>query len=85
MDIIHGEEDMLPRVSSVKAEPDYTLIITFKNGERKKYDAKPLLNVPMYRNLAKVFLSARVECGTVVWPGDMDISPDTLYLKGFKV
>ena len=76
---------MLPRVSSVKVEPDYTLIITFKNGERKKYDAKQLLNVPMYRNLAKVFLSARVEFGAVVWPGDMDISPDTLYLEGFKI
>ena len=85
MDIIHGEEDVLPRVSSVKVEPDYTLIITFKNGERKKYDAKQLLNVPMYRNLAKVFLSARVEFGAVVWPGDMDISPDTLYLEGFKI
>ena len=63
MDIIHGEEDMLPRVSSVKAEPDYTLIITFKNGERKKYDAKPLLNVPMYRNLAKVFCQQELNMG----------------------
>ena len=85
MDIIHGEEDMLPRVSSVKAESDYTLIITFKNGERKKYDAKPLLNLPMYKNLAKVFSSARVEFGTVVWSGDMDISPDTLYLRSIKL
>ncbi|MBQ9904298.1 MAG: DUF2442 domain-containing protein [Synergistaceae bacterium] len=82
MEIIHGEEEMLPRVSGVETDSDYNLVVTFRNGERKIYDAKPLLQLPMYKNLAKVFRSARVEYGTVVWPGDIDISPDTLYLKG---
>ena len=85
MDIIHGTEEMLPRVSSVEADDDYCLILTFSNGELRKYDAKPLLNLPMYKGLAKVFSSARTEYGTVVWPGDMDISPDTLYLKGIPL
>lgn len=85
MDIIHGKEDMLPRVALVETADDYILIATFKNGERRKYDTKPLLSLPMYKNLAKVFTSARVEYGTVTWPGDMDISPDTLYLKGIPV
>jgi len=82
VEIIHGEEEMLPRVSGVETDSDYNLVVTFRNGERKIYDAKPLLQLPMYKNLAKVFRSARVEYGTVVWPGDIDISPDTLYLKG---
>ena len=82
MEIIHGEEEMLPRVSGVETDSDYNLVVTFRNGERKIYDAKPLLQLPMYKNLAKVFRSARVEYGTVVWPGDIDISPDTLYMKG---
>ena len=82
MDIIHGTEEMLPRVLSVETTEDFCLIITFKNGERRKYDAKPLLSLPMYNYLEKVFSFARVEYGTVVWPGDIDISPDTLYLKG---
>ncbi len=82
MDVIHGTEEMLPRVSYVETAEDYNLVVTFRNGERKMYNAKPLLNLPMYKNLAKVFSSARVEYGTVVWPGDIDISPDTLYLKG---
>lgn len=85
MEIIHGKEAMFPRVSFVEAAEDYNLVITFKNGERRKYDAKPLLNVPMYKKLPKVFTSARVECGTVVWPGDIDISPDTLYLKSIPL
>lgn len=83
--MLYGKEKMLPRVLSVQACENYSLIVTFKNGERKKYDAKNLLNLPMYKNLKKVFSLARVECGTVVWPGDMDISPDTLYLKGVKI
>ena len=85
MDIIHGEENMLPRVSSVQAEPDYVLNNNFHNGKRKKYDAKPLLNISVCKNLAKVFSSARVEFGTLVWSGDMDISPDTLYLRSIKI
>lgn len=85
MEIIHGEEEMLPRVSGVETDSDYNLVVTFRNGERKIYDAKPLLQLPMYKNLAKVFRSARVEYGTVVWPGDIDISPDTLYLKGTAI
>lgn len=76
---------MLPRVSAVEIMPEYKLLITFKNNEQKIYDAKQLLNIPVYKNLEKVFSSARVECGTVVWPGDMDISPETLYLKSIAI
>ena len=83
--MLYGKEEMLPRVSSVEAQSDYNLIVTFKNGERKSYSVKPLLNLPMYKNLAKVFMAARVEYGTVVWPGDLDISPDTLYLQGIMI
>lgn len=83
--MLHGKEKMLPRVSSVEARNDYSLIITFKNGERKLYDAKHLLELPMYKNLAKVFMSAKVDYGTVVWDGELDISPDTLYLHGTTI
>ena len=83
--MICGKEKLLPRVKSVEARSDYTLLITFQNGERKEYDVKPLLQYPMYRNLEKVFPAATVQFGTVVWPGDLDISPDTLYLNGKSV
>ena len=83
--MIHGKEEMLPRVSSVEARPDYSLVLTFRNGERRLYDAKSLLKLPMYKNLAKVFMLARIEYGTVIWPGDLDISPDTLYLNSTAI
>ena len=61
------------------------MLLTFQNGEQKVYDVKPLLQIPMYRGLEKVFPAAAVQFGTVVWPGDLDISPDTLYLQGKAV
>jgi hypothetical protein len=32
---------MNPRVKAVKANPDYTLTLTFTNGEIKVFDVKP--------------------------------------------
>ncbi len=81
MDYITSKEQLLPRLAAVEACPGYQLLLTFKNGERKRYDASPLLSLPAYKGLADVFSAVRVAYGTAVWPGDMDISPDTLYLK----
>ena len=83
--MLYGKEKLLPRVSAVEVLDDYKLLVTFKNQEQKIYDAKPLLQLPIYKNLAKVFASARVECGTVTWHGDIDISPETLYLNSVKI
>ncbi len=68
-------------VKDVKANDDYTLYITFADGERKIYDARPLLNKPIYASLKSLpfFLSAKAECGTVVWSDDVDIAPEHLY------
>ena len=83
--MLHGNESLLPRVEKAEPLPDYKLLLTFKNGERKQYDVKPLLQLPMYKKLEKVFPAVEVQFGTVVWPGDLDISPDTLYLQGKTV
>ena len=83
--MLYGKEKLLPRVSAVEVLNDYKLLVTFQDQEQKIYDAKPLLQLPIYKNLAKVFASARVECGTVTWHGDIDISPETLYLNSVKI
>ena len=79
--MIYGNEPMLPRVKAVEVCPDYKLLLTFNNGEKKIFDAKPLLAVAMYQELDSVFSAAHVEFGTVAWPGDMDVSPDMLYMQ----
>lgn len=81
MERIVGKEPLLPRLIAVEAQPDYQLLCTFQNGEQKRYNAAPLLDLPAYHGLKDVFTSVRVAYGTAVWPGDIDICPDTLYLK----
>lgn len=78
---ITGKEPLLPRLAAVEALPGYCLRLTFKNGEKRRFDVSPLLHLPAYKGLKDVFPAARVEFGTVVWPGDIDICPDLLYLK----
>lgn len=74
-------------VTAVEPKNDYTMLITFASGEKKLYNAMPLLEKAIYaplRNLA-FFLKAKVECGTVVWNDDVDIDPEYLYECGVAV
>ena len=68
-------------VNSVEAIPDYWLILTFTSGERRRFDMRPYLNYPVFRRLENpgYFSLACVDYGTVTWPGDIDIAPETLY------
>ena len=72
---------MNPRVQSVRAEKGYRLRIVFDNGEVRLYDCRPLLDFGVFRELRDVgyFRRVRAAYGTVVWPHEQDICPDTLY------
>lgn len=78
---------MNPRVTSVKPAPDYQLQIAFSSGEIGVYDCRPLLDFGVFTELQDeaYFRQARVEGGTVVWPHEQDICPDTLYLDSAKI
>lgn len=73
---------MNPRVRDVEPIGDYRLKITFSNGEVGTYDCRPLLDHGVFRELRDeaYFRQARARGGTVVWPHEQDICPDTLYL-----
>jgi hypothetical protein len=73
---------MNPRVKSVNPGDDYRLELTFNNGEKGVYDCRPLLDFGVFRELQDrvYFGQVRVENGTVVWPHEQDICPDTIYL-----
>lgn len=73
---------MLPRVKNVQAQPNYQLEITFTSGEVGLYDCRPLLDFGVFRELVDehYFRQAQVMNGTVAWPHEQDICPDTLYL-----
>lgn len=72
---------MNPRVKAVKANNDHTLTITFANGEHRLFDMKPYLDKGVFRELKDLsyFRSVHPILGTVAWPHEQDLCPDTLY------
>jgi hypothetical protein len=70
-------------VISVKSHQDYTLELVFENGERRIFDMKPFLKKNPFIKLfnSPLFFKASVEYGTVVWPGNIDIAPETLWAR----
>jgi hypothetical protein len=68
-------------VAKVIVKDDYKLLITFSTGETKLFDARPFLDKGVFSRLKdiEVFRQAFVAFDTVCWPGDLDISPETLY------
>jgi hypothetical protein len=77
---------MNPRVKAVKPADNYRLEIAFTNGETGIYDCKPLLDFGVFRELRDeaYFRQVHVENGTVVWPHEQDICPDTVYMDCLK-
>ena len=77
---------MNPRVKEVVTTDDYNLELTFVNGDQGIYDCRPLLDFGVFKELLNLsyFKQATVSGGTVVWPHEQDICPDTLYLESRK-
>ncbi len=77
---------MNPRVKAVVPKDDYRLEITFTNGEVGIFDCAHLLTFGVFREFEDIyyFKRARVANGTIVWPHEQDICPDTLYEDSIK-
>ncbi|MCC7305972.1 MAG: DUF2442 domain-containing protein [Acidobacteria bacterium] len=71
-------------VKKVEPQTDYSLILTFENGERKRFDMKPFLDKGVFRKLRDVelFRSVRISFNTVAWDNDIDFDPEALYEGG---
>lgn len=77
---------MNPRVVEVTPNDDHTLTLRFTNGEMGVYDCKPLLDFGVFVELRDLAYFKRVRPfnGTIIWPHEQDICPDTLYLDSVK-
>jgi hypothetical protein len=76
-----------PRVRAVVPRDDYKLEITFTNGEVGIFDCAHLLSFGVFQELQDIcyFKQAHAEDGTVIWPHEQDICPDTLYEDSQKL
>lgn len=56
--------------------------VIFENGEHRVFDLKPYLERGVFARLRNqaTFQAVRVVAGSVEWPGEVDLSHDTLYL-----
>lgn len=72
---------MLIDIVNVRTTQDFQLELDFQNGERRRFDMRPLLSMRPWNRIAasQLFHRAVIAYGTVVWPGEIDISPETLY------
>ncbi len=74
------------KVKNIKFITDLCLLVTFSNGEKRIFDAKQLLEYPIYEKLKdnELFKKAYVENGVIVWDnGKIDIAPETVYNNSY--
>ena len=75
-------------VKAVIAEDDYTLLIDFVDGKRKRFDMKPIIaRGGVFERLKNLdfFKKAHVDRDTVAWDDIIDIAPESLYDRGIAV
>ncbi len=73
--------EILLDVVSVEPQKDNSLVLLFENQEKRRFDMTPYLDKKPFRKLkgSPLFMKAKVAFGTVVWPGNIDIAPETLW------
>ena len=74
---------MNPRVIHVKPEHNFSLLLTFSNGEIKRFDVTPYLKIGIFKELQdlSVFNSVKPFLGSIQWSNGVDLCPDTLYME----
>ena len=74
-------------VISVTPQKDNTLLLVFENKETRLFDMAPFLDKKPFNKQkdSLLFMKATIAYGTVVWPGNIDIAPETLWILSKKV
>ena len=75
------------KVVAARANDDFSLDIKFDDGRVKRFDASPYLEYGVFQELKDrdYFKKVKVAFGTVQWPNEQDISPETLYIESVAI
>ncbi|MGZ5245152.1 MAG: DUF2442 domain-containing protein [Bacteroidia bacterium] len=74
-------------IKKVEPQEDYTLLLTFENGEKRRFDVKPYLNMGIFQELQNLnlFKTVRTSFDTVQWANEADLDPEVLYQDSVKI
>lgn len=72
------------RVAEVEAVPEFRLRVRFNDGTKGEVDMAAFIrsaNAGVFAALRDetLFRQVRLECGAVIWPGELDLAPDAMY------
>ncbi|MCL2630569.1 MAG: DUF2442 domain-containing protein [Firmicutes bacterium] len=70
-----------PKAVNVIPQPDYQLLVTFNNNEKRLFDVKPYLSFKPFNELKSIELFKTVKTAglSIEWLHGQDICPDELY------
>lgn len=77
---------MIKQIVELKAKDNFTLEVTFSEGEVKIYDIKPIIECEVFKPLADIAIFKQV-CNRgyfIEWGEEIDLSADTLYVEGIS-
>ena len=75
------------KIVDIKIVAELCMLVTFSNGEKKIFDAKYLIQYPIYKKLEDfaIFKGAYIENGIIVWDdGKIDIGVDIVYNNSYE-
>lgn len=79
-EIVRGPEPYPAKVVAVEPLQNYRLKVTLSDGRKGVFDVTPYLNSDFFSELKnpKYFRRVHIDYGTVVWPHEQDIAPETI-------
>lgn len=74
-------------VIDVKPLENYQLLLTFANGEKRKFDMKPYLDIGIFKELKNtmLFKTVRINFDTIEWANEADLDPELLYQNSIRL
>lgn len=74
-------------IVAVKPIASFELDLQYADGSLRRFDMKPLLVIKPWNKIAALplFMQVKAAYGTVVWPNEIDVAPETLWMDSVEV